>query len=357
MVCPSCGRKNNINDYIDVVESYKDKITSKKEKRRKRVPILIYGSTGKENWVRPFTAKDYYSTKPTINTFNIKIVPKKIKWGDLYRSGYHVGIEYLHQFYTVRNFAVFSRLWDMTYDYSKKVRSALQLWLLSYNQSHSTLMSRVVAKKGQEDFVLTGAQSGVLYISHLPVEKNILLGLKSKLNIYLTSFAYLNKCSGKVIVRNASSADILEPDESVDYIFSDPPFGDFIPYSEVNQINELWLDSTTVTNEEAIISKAQNRGLNDYLAIIEKVFQESKRVLKKDGAATIVFHSSDKNVWNGFVQVIKESGFSIYRSTLLDKHKIVLFRQCQGAELKKITLCYLKKTTELMLDLLRLRYL
>lgn len=32
-------------------------------------------------------------------------------------------------------------------------------------------MTRVVAKRNAKDFVLTGAQSGVLYISKLPVEK------------------------------------------------------------------------------------------------------------------------------------------------------------------------------------------
>ena len=34
-------------------------------------------------------------------------------------------------------------------------------------------MTRVVAKKNNPDFVITGAQPGVLYISGLPVEKNI----------------------------------------------------------------------------------------------------------------------------------------------------------------------------------------
>ena len=64
----------------------------------------------------------------------------------------------------------------MTSEYSAPIQDALKLLLLSYNATHCTLMTRVVAKKNAKDFVLTGAQSGVLYISKLPVEKNIILG-------------------------------------------------------------------------------------------------------------------------------------------------------------------------------------
>ncbi len=64
------------------------------------------------------------------------------------------------------------------------LQSALRLWVLSYNASHSTLMTRVVLKKNSKDFVLTGAQSGVLYVSGLPVEKNIFAGLRRKISVF-----------------------------------------------------------------------------------------------------------------------------------------------------------------------------
>jgi hypothetical protein len=59
-------------------------------------------------------------------------------------------------------------------EFSEDVRDALKLLILSYNATHSTLMTRIVVKRGQPDFVLTGAQSGVLYVSGLPVEKTSL---------------------------------------------------------------------------------------------------------------------------------------------------------------------------------------
>ena len=138
-------------------------------------------------------------------------------------------------------------------DHALRTVHALKLLLLSYNGAHCTLMTRVVAKHDAKDFVLTGAQSGVLYISKLPVEKNILLGLKRKAKPFEEAYKMLEGCHGSVEIRNLSSTQMIEPDRSVDFVFTDPPFGDFIPYAEVNQINELWLPAVTERAEEVII--------------------------------------------------------------------------------------------------------
>lgn len=115
-----------------------------------------------------------------------------IKWGELYRQGYHYGITHLHHFYTSRNWFVFNTLWSQISQYPEDIRDALKIFLLSYNSAHSTLMTRVVAKKNNPDFVITGAQPGVLYISGLPVEKNILFGLQRKLKTFVEAFEKSN---------------------------------------------------------------------------------------------------------------------------------------------------------------------
>ena len=90
-------------------------------------------------------------------------------WGELHRGIYR---NYsFASFYTKRNFLVMWYLWEKAKAYEPSIRDAIHLLLLSYNASHATLMARVVVKKGSKDFVLTGAQSGVLYVSSLPVEK------------------------------------------------------------------------------------------------------------------------------------------------------------------------------------------
>jgi len=144
--------------------------------------------------------------------------------------------------------------------------------------------------------VLTGAQSGVLYISSLPVEKNIFKGLRRKIRIISKAFALVCESKSKVDVRQASSTKITLPDESVDYVFTDPPFGDYIPYAEVNQINEIWLGRTTDRVNEIIVSHGQDKSVAQYGMLMKLVLSEIARTLKKSGKTTIVFHSAKAEV-------------------------------------------------------------
>ena len=242
-----------------------------------------------------------------------------IPWGDLYRSGYHEGITHLHHFYTRRNLIAFARLWKRTEQYTSAIRNALRFWLLSYNASHATLMSRVVAKTGQDELVLTSAQPGVLYVSGLPVEKNLFLGLRRKLKTITQAFAATHGSSGKITVRQESSCNLDIPDSSVDYVFTDPPFGGNIPYAEVNIINEAWLDNLTDRKEEIIVSSSQKKSIKDYRALMTKALSEAHRILKADCKATLVFHSATAEVWNALQASYKAANFAVERTGVLDK--------------------------------------
>lgn len=323
--CPTCGCETNVDDMDFVVEDYYDSVLQKKLKRKKRIPAWVYGSTDGKNWDRAADDDDISIEKKLENNCHSGDI-KRIQWGELHRSGYHYGINYLHQFYTCRNYYVMNTLWKMTEEYEEKLRDALRLLLLSYNASNCTMMTRVVAKKNSKDFVLTGAQSGVLYISRLPVEKNILLGLKRKARPISEAYKLLEKCTGTYTVHNASSRKLVEKNESVDFVFTDPPFGDFIPYAEVNQINELWLDKATERTEEIIISESQRKSLTEYQTMLTDVFCEICRVLKPSGYATVVFHAAKAKVWEAFKGVIDESGLYVRHTSILDK-KQASFKQ------------------------------
>ena len=154
----------------------KDAILELNHRVRTCSPVYVYGSTGKRTWSRPATEHDMAVLRHIENQPVPDSVPRvAIPWGDLYRRGYHTGITHVHHFYTRRNLIAFGRLWERVSNYDKHLRQALRFWLLSYNSSHTTTMTRVVAKDGQDDLVVTGAQPGVLYVSGLPVEKTSLM--------------------------------------------------------------------------------------------------------------------------------------------------------------------------------------
>jgi len=319
-VCPHCGHTDKSANFPYIFETTHDGLLNIQTMRRKRIPVRIYGQTGTDKWIRDangvdiqlFEAAEAADYPPCCEA-------KEIEWGELYRSGYHAGITHLHHFYTKRNYTVMSCLWEKSKEYTPELRDAIRLLLLSYNASHATLMTRVVVKKNSKDFVLTGAQSGVLYISSLPVEKNIFSGIVRKLRYFEEAFDYLEKCSGQTRVINASSQHLNLPDKSIDYIFTDPPFGDFIPYAEVNQINELWLGEPTNRDGEIIISPSQNKTISTYQVMMTEVFTEMRRVLKDNSNATVVFHSSKAAVWNALCAAYSDAGFAVEAAASLEK--------------------------------------
>lgn len=348
--CPHCGSSVEVRREDYVKETYWDAWVGEEVTTRKRKPVLIYGESAGKKWCRSANSYDLESMALFENIELPANAPiKELSWGELYRSGYHEGIRYLHQFYTRRNFLVFATLWDLVdglAECDSRIKDALKLWLLSYNETHSTLMTRVVAKKNAKDFVLTGAQSGVLYISNLPVEKNIIKGLKRKIGNFAKAFEYLSSCEGEVIVRNSSSTCMAESCDSVDYAFTDPPFGDFIPYSEVNQINELWLGRTTNIADEAIISPSQKKGIDEYAGFITTVLQEMFRVLKPGAFATVVYHASKAAVWNAFAKAIYESGFSLLEASYLDKKQQSFKQVVSDGSVRNDSLLLLSKVSE-----------
>ena len=318
--CSNCGHAEMLGEAERVYETYRDSILGCVAERRKRVPARIHGETNGKVWQRLGTADDLSSAAHAEGMSVPECAPvAPIPWGDLYRSGYHRGLSHAHHFYTRRNFIVFSALWDRISRMPASLQDSLKFLLLSYNATHGTIMTRVVAKSGQPDLVLTGAQSGVLYVSSLPVEKNIFLGLRRKANVIARAFSAVPHPGSNVRVINGSSTKLDLASDSIDYLFTDPPFGNYIPYAELNFLNEVWLGSQTDARQEVIISPSQGKTAADYGNLMRLVFNEANRVLKSDGKATVVFHSAKAEVWQSLQQAYSAAGFTVRYASILDK--------------------------------------
>lgn len=320
VVCRSCRRATPARDMPRSVEQVFDALLRKHVTTKKRRLWMVYGQTGTLKWKRRATASDARALREVDKLGVPSAVPvTPIAWGDLKRNGYHTGITHIHHFYTRRNLIVMGELWKTIDQFAHHIQDALRTLVLSYNATHSTLMTRVVAKQGQRELILTGAQSGVLYVSGMPVEKNILAGLRRKARVLAEAFTAVHGSKSTVSVENRSSTKLSVKDDSVDYVFTDPPFGDYIPYAELNQLNEAWLRQMTPRSEEIIVSRAQNKDEAKYGELMGCVFSELNRVLKPRASATIVFHSAKAAVWRALAEAFARSGFRVDAYSVLDK--------------------------------------
>lgn len=104
------------------------------------------------------------------------------------------------------------------------------------------------------------------------------------------------------------------PSNSIDYVFTDPPYGDSVPYLELHYMWSSWLRFEPNFSEEIIISDSpvRNRGSKElYALMLSKAFREIFRVLKPNYYLTLTFHNADIEVYNSVIRSVIFAGFEL----------------------------------------------
>ena len=123
------------------------------------------------------------------------------------------------------------------------------------------------------------------------------------------------------MVTAGSAASLRLPDSSIDYVFTDPPFGENIYYADLNFLVESWHRVITSAVPEAIVDNFKAKGLPEYQNLMQRCFQEYCRVLKPGRWMTVVFHNSRNAVWNAIQEAMQAAGFVVADVRTLDKQQ------------------------------------
>ena len=247
------------------------------------------------------------------------------------RSALNVrGIKKVVDFWTARNLRAFATLWHHAANISNpRLKRAVTFLLTSF-------VARVSRKS---EFRESGGAGNThnLTISSITREDNLLKAWGAKEKDIVGFYEHASRVfqPHNAFVRVGSATKFPElPDSSVDYVFTDPPFGSNIYYSEPNLLWEVWLGHTTDIACEAVVHRKNDGGtkrLPDYARLMSEAFNEVFRVLKPGRWATVEFNNSDGAVFEAIKQGIRSAGFEIANMLLLDKeHKT--FKQIKGAE-------------------------
>ena len=171
--------------------------------------------------------------------------------------------------------------------------------------------------------------SGVFYISSQIVDVSPWYILDGKARRLANVFSALPSTGGVIASLQSGTARLL-PDQSVDYIFTDPPFGENLQYSELNWLSEESHRLKPCIDTEAVINAAQEKGLYEYQGIMEKCFEQNFRMLKPRRWMTVEFHNSKNSVWNAIQEAMQRAGFVVADVRVLDKQHKTNKQQVQG---------------------------
>lgn len=232
------------------------------------------------------------------------------------------GVETIADFYTSRNLEALGLLWQEINSFpNERIRQALA-FAFTNTAWHGTRMRRFNARGGQRPL------TGTLYIPQLSSEANVLEVMRNKieqLQRYYRSYRPPSVDLPALMLENATKLSKI-PNESIDYVFTDPPFGSNIFYADCNLIWESWLGRLTDVTKEAVVNRSLGvdkggKSLESYAGLIGEAMREIARVLKPGGWATVVFHNTDANVWHAIRDAARGAGFSFHEAASLDRRQ------------------------------------
>lgn len=238
------------------------------------------------------------------------------------------GIVSVDQVYTRRNLRAFALLFEEIKKSSDgRVRKGL---LFAFTSILIRLSSRMTmynfGKRGNIAMPLR------LFIPHFQCETNVFRLIEGKIDDLVKYFRKGSLKAGAVwnLVGPAQELKTLAH-STIDFIFTDPPFGRNIAYSELNIFWEAWLGETTNVSAEAITSNGRKWGLESYAHKMQAAFVEMFRVLKPGRYAMVEFNNADPAIFEAIKQGALAAGFELTNMMILDKSQ-KSYNQVKGME-------------------------
>jgi hypothetical protein len=300
--CPECAISVTKRTLNKSFESRFDEISNKVVKIKKEVPKLIYYKVGNKTFSKKPDIEDLSKIAKSQSLISNWVPNQKIFDGEKIKEFYRNGYDNYHQLYYARTLLVLS-------EFFKRVESPQELFFMTSIILRATKLFRW--SKNQ-----AGPMMGTFYIASATFEINPFNLFKNKFNL----FDALNLTKDfNAVVSTGSATQLNLEENSVDYIFTDPPFGHNLMYSELNSIWESWLKVFTNNKSEAIESKFQRKNLFDYQSLMELSFKNYYKVLKPNKWMTVEFSNTSASVWNTIQIGLTNSGFIIANISALDK--------------------------------------
>lgn len=322
--CPHCGSKLTKKSLERREESKIDLATGRTVVSTKRAPSLIaYKVNGTRFEKRPDDLDLQRLAKIEALPFPQGVPVDRMmhapesenNWGDKWRAG-SASFSHVHHLFLPRAQQSIGLLWHKAQCHKNRRTRAMLLWSVEQAIWGMTILARYVPTHFSQ---VNQYLNGVYYVGSQHAECSPWYILEGKLNRLIKAFTEYRTVSKFTGITTGSAASLLLPDNSVDYIFTDPPFGDNLAYSELNFLLEAFHGVFTRQGSEAVMSKSQGKGLLDYHHLMKSCFSEYYRVLKPGRWMTVVFSNTKASVWNSLQTALQESGFVVANVSALDK--------------------------------------
>jgi DNA modification methylase len=317
--CPHCKASLTKDSLVLLYESIFDPAIKKPTKQPKRIPVLINYNVGKlrfekapdihdEEVLESISELQYRSEVPSVRIPDMHMM----RVGRMKPSA----ITHLHHFFLPRPRQALAALWARAHQESdSRLRGMLLFFVEQAIWGMSVLARYVPTHYSQVNQYL----SGVFYVASHIVDVSPWYILDGKLKRLAKAFSGTFSQRFPQNITTEDLATMRIPENSIDYIFTDPPFGENIYYSDLNFLVESWHGVRTAPEKEAIVDRVKEKTLHDYQLLMQGCFDLYFRALKPGRWITIEFHNSKNSVWNSIQESLQHAGFVVADVRTLDK--------------------------------------
>ena len=228
------------------------------------------------------------------------------------------GITYVRDFFLRRQVHSLAGLWRR----AKKTPNLRLKNFLLYFVDQSIWGLSVLNRYSPTHFSQTNrALSGVFYVASHISEVSPWYNLEGKLSRLVRAFQTRENFPINSVLSTEDLGSIRVQENTIDYVFTDPPFGENIYYSDLNILVESWYGVRTAPRAEAIVDRVKRKDFEDYERLMEACFDTYYRSLKPGHWITVEFHNSQNSIWNAIQRALQQVGFVIADVRTLDKEQ------------------------------------
>lgn len=316
-------------------------------RQAKQVPVLINYNVGNKRYEKRPDAIDI----ALIEKIEEREIPywfptSRMMEGKETRRNDPSGYTHVHHFYTKRNLWVLASLWN-SFSHLRQGRLAITSILIKT----ASKLHNVGLKNGRIN--LAGALPNALYIPATIAERNIFELINGKIEDFMRAKIGTQK-SNVLGVSSLTSIEISSIENSIDYIFVDPPFGSNLNYSELSFLWEAWLEILTDNKTEAIENPSQHKGLNEYRLLMTNAFKNLYVILKPGRWMTVEFSNTSSLVWNCIQTALSDAGFVIANVAALNKGQGTFMSQTTPTAVKQdLVISAYKPSDEMKKEMLK----
>lgn len=331
--CPSCAAECSKNSLQLLYESVFDAALNETIQVPKRVPVLINYSIGKIKYdkkpdsldveiIAKINSIDQHPNVPTMELPPMQMT----RVGRMQPAK----ITHIHHFFNKRASHALGEMWKIALESPTHRMKNMMLFFVEQAIWTASVLNRYRPSGYSQ---VNQYLAGVFYVPSQNAEPSpwyVLNGKSTRLPKAFTEFEQ----SHSTLINNGDCGALPVPDACIDYIFTDPPFGENIYYSDLNILIESWHKVKTNEKPEAIVDRVRGKSLIDYQKLMTDCFKEYYRVLKPGRWMTVEFHNSKNSVWNTIQEALQHAGFVVADVRTLDK-KQGSFQQVSSASAVK----------------------